>query len=190
VDSTGVPIIRETQDLLDNYVERNPALTETALPPPVKLEFKTAGEYGYFRGLFSLALVVVLALCITPFTARPQREKLGGLTIWTIADGKRSFKDGTPNERPGRAVRLSIRVTPGTPEDGVQLSAADLETLAAERGDLLYLADARKRLGGLRSLHAKAGQSHTDTGIALIPEGLFNASNLLLHKEVRVEKII
>lgn len=190
VDGDGVPIVSDAQELLDNYVTRNPALAETALPPPVKLEFRTGGKYGYFRGLFSLALVAILALCITPFTARPLREKLGGLTIWTIADGKHAFKGGTPNERPGRTVRLHVQITPGDPEEGIQLSTADLETLAAEPGDLLYLADSRKRLGGLRSLHAKAGTAHSNPGIVLIPEGLFDTSNLLPHREVRVEKII
>ena len=110
--------------------------------------------------------------------------------MWTIADGKRFFKGGTPNEIPGKPVTVRYEITDEPAESGLRLSDDDLSTLAAEPGDLLYVSDVRKQLGGLRSLHIKAGASHTEKGKAYIPRVLWEESNMLTQFPMRVEKIM
>ena len=40
--------------------------------------------------------------------------------------------------------------------------------MAAEVGDMVYLCDARKYLGGFKSVHTRVGEPHDDTGIVFI----------------------
>jgi len=190
VDDAGTPVVDASMNLVEQYLERHPELESTQFPRPIKLEFTTGGKYGYFRGLFSLVLVLILALIITPFTSKPDKSRLSGLTLWTIAEGKRFFKGGTPNEKPGKPVKVVFEITDESAEAGLRLSDSDLSTLSAQPGDLLYVSDIRKRLGGLRSLHIKAGESHTEIGKAYIPKVLWEESNLLTELPMRVEKIM
>ncbi len=70
----------------------------------------------------------------------------------------------------------------------VRLSTEDMARMKARQGDLLYVADARRYLGGLRSLHAKAGRPHDQGKVALIHPGAFKAGSFVSSRPVRVEK--
>lgn len=72
----------------------------------------------------------------------------------------------------------------------VRLGAGDLDQLKARPGDLLYVGDARWWLGGLRSLHCRAGQPHSDDGQVWIAPEAVAAGQLLPDRPVRVEKIL
>jgi len=59
-----------------------------------------------------------------------------------------------------------------------------METMAAETGDLVYLSDKRKWLGGLKSIHSRIGEPHDESGIVYITEeelknGLFVKNRIL-----------
>jgi SSS family solute:Na+ symporter len=63
-----------------------------------------------------------------------------------------------------------------------------MRRLKASEGDLLYLADARRYLGGLRSIHAKAGAPHDRGDVALISPAAFSDGNFVRARRVRIEK--
>lgn len=71
----------------------------------------------------------------------------------------------------------------------VRLSTADLRRLKARPGDLLYVADARRWLGGLRSAHCRAGEPHELGNVVLMSQAAYRAGRFLPGRRVRVEKV-
>ncbi len=71
----------------------------------------------------------------------------------------------------------------------VRLSPQMLERLGAEPGDLLYVCDARWWLGGLRSLHCRAGEPHEADGTLLVHPEAVELGSLRTDKPVVIEKI-
>jgi hypothetical protein len=70
----------------------------------------------------------------------------------------------------------------------VRLSSRDMQRMKAKEGDLLYVADARRWLGGLRSSHCRAGQPHDQGNVVLMAAEAFKAGNFRPSRRVRVEK--
>ena len=62
--------------------------------------------------------------------------------------------------------------------------------LHAEQGDLLYIADARRWLGGFRSLRTKAGPPVEQATAAVLTTAAIEAGNLKPERPVRIEKIM
>ena len=52
----------------------------------------------------------------------------------------------------------------------MNVSKEDMKRMEAEVGDLVYVSDARKYLGGLKSFHSKFGEPHDEPGIIYIIE--------------------
>jgi SSS family solute:Na+ symporter len=89
-----------------------------------------------------------------------------------------------------RATRAPVRPV-GTPPPEypiVRLDETDMQRMKADQGDLLYIGDARRWLGGLRSLHCRAGQPHNHGDVVLIAEEAFKAGSFKPNRPVRVEK--
>nr|HPK44882.1 hypothetical protein [Spirochaetota bacterium] len=75
--------------------------------------------------------------------------------------------------------------------EGVSLSKAMMEHLQAKPGDILYISDERWWLGGLKSIHAKAGPPHDSSDdIILIGTDLIVQGNLDINRKVTAMKII
>ena len=60
-----------------------------------------------------------------------------------------------------------------------------MKKMKAEPGDLVYISDARKYLGGLKSVHSVYGEPHNEEGIVYITEehqkrGLFVKDKILI----------
>jgi len=72
----------------------------------------------------------------------------------------------------------------------VRLSSDEMERLKARPGDLLYIADARWWLGGLRSTHCRAGDPHERPGVVLIHGDTYNDASFVAGRPVRVEKVL
>ncbi len=149
--------------------------------------FKTAGDYGYFRSVFGLIVCMIIGIGVSIFT-KP-KENVDGLTIGTIKKAKEFFKGGKPNEEAGEIIRAKVELYEGD-EDLVHLDKHDMERMSAKPGDLIYVTDARWHLGGLRSIHVKAGEPHETPGIIKMSEKVFEDANLVVGKTVKVEKII
>ncbi len=79
---------------------------------------------------------------------------------------------------------VNLKVIEGD-ESTIRFSGKDMITMAAKPGDLVYLCDKRKWLGGLKSIHSSYGETHSEDGIVYISEeqlktGMFVEGRLLI----------
>ena len=67
-----------------------------------------------------------------------------------------------------------------------------MKAMAANNGDIVYLCDKRKWLGGLKSIHSVYGEPHNENGIVYINDeqkksGIFAEDKILIaEKELQV----
>ncbi len=97
------------------------------------------------------------------------------------------FKGGKANDLQGDIINVSWKVMDDL-EDVVRFSTQDMERMKAETGDLVYVADKRKWLGGLKSIHSMFGKPHNEPGVIyLTPDqaqgGLFVEGRKLTAKK-------
>ncbi len=71
----------------------------------------------------------------------------------------------------------------------MSLSHDDLRRIGARPGDPLYVADARRWLGGLRSAHVRAAKSHASDGEIHVAAEMMTTAMLDPHRAVCVEMI-
>ena len=88
------------------------------------------------------------------------------------------------NEIIGEKVEVKIQISDHK-EDQIMFSKNDLLKIGGEVGDLVYLADKRKWLGGLKSIHSRFGKPHNKDGIVYlnkdqIDHGLFDKEKMLI----------
>ena len=93
-----------------------------------------------------------------------------GLTASSIQDARRIFKGSEPNDTEGEKVRVIYKLVDGE-VDEIRFSKDDMAAMSANQGDLVYLCDKRKWLGGLKSIHSVYGEPHNENGIAYINDG-------------------
>ncbi|MCF8306370.1 MAG: sodium:solute symporter family protein [Ignavibacteriales bacterium] len=137
----------------------------------------------------SLALALInsflISLIVTSRVKYDAVRNTEGLTIWSIQKAKEIFKGSKINEAEGKTVKVKFKIKTDDNSDTVNFSFTEMEDMAAEVGDLVYISDARKYLGGLKSVHSVYGESHGEKGIVYITEdhlasGLFNKNRILV----------
>ena len=134
------------------------------------------GDLIFFRapfGIFVTALAGVITQNIVPHAARLENvskksfvfrlikvlaqgasKNVEGLTVSTLKKAMFNFKGGKPNLEQGQLVRnLEVRLSSEFKDFEIGLPQKICEKLRAEMGDLIYLADQRWYLGGIRSGH-------------------------------------
>lgn len=182
-----------------------------AMITPIAHGEDPAGGHTYMRAFFGIVVSVTISLVVTLFSKPKPQSELAGLVACTVKEGMRQYKGGEPDEvNAGRKVsHLSLKVMEKEPEHKqkykfgqknqqrlqghniVHLSEAKMQELHAQEGDLLYIADQRFWLGGLRSIHAKAGEPHQDGDMNLyLTADAAEQGDLLLDRPVMVEKIL
>lgn len=115
----------------------------------------------------TLLMTVLVALSAQYYIHFDTNVHLQGLTIWSIHKAKEFFKGGKVNEREGEIVKANWKARTDN-EDFVSVSVEDMKKMEAEVGDLAYICDARKILGGLKSVHSKFGTPHNEPGIIYV----------------------
>ena len=116
-----------------------------------------------------------------------KRSSVDGLVVGSLRRARELFKGGPLNEKPWRPAKGLLE--PNEAIEGVALSAGMLERLAAEPGDLVYVADGRAWLGGLRSVHGKISGVHEREGVIEVSPSLIEKGGLLVGRLHKVEKI-
>jgi SSS family solute:Na+ symporter len=135
--------------------------------------------------LFLTAILVILvALSVTYYVKYDEEKQTLGLTAWSIAKAKEMFKGSKINDEEGKSVVVKWKIKDGE-DDTVNFSTADMEKMKANAGDLVYLTDKRKWLGGLKSIHSVFGEPHDEDGIVYatqdhVEQGQFIKGKLLL----------
>jgi len=137
--------------------------------------------------LLAAVLVVLVALAVTYYVKYDEEKQTKGLTAWSIKAAKEFFKGGKINDREGEKVKIKWKVKEGE-DDIVNFSKNDMEKMQADQGDLVYITDARKWLGGLKSIHSVYGEPHDEEGIAYITDEHRMQGQFVKNKIVIAEK--
>ena len=159
---------------------------------PVVLAFLSHGVapegLQYLRALYGLLVCTAVSIGVTVLSKEKELSNIPGLVVDTIHEGKVLFKGGEPDDfDEGKIVHCYIAET----SEGVSLSTRMMEYLQAKPGDILYIADERWWLGGLRSIHAKAGIPHQGVDdVIFLGTDLIKQGNLDVNRKVTVIKII
>lgn len=135
--------------------------------------------------LLTVFMSVSIALITTFYVKYDPETQTAGLTIWSIHQAKEWFKGRKLNEREGEIVKVNWKLKEGNDEeDLIYFSKKDMHKMAAETGDLVYISDKRKWLGGLKSCHTVYGEPHDEDGVVYLRKlhlgkGLFADGKLL-----------
>ena len=153
------------------------------------IEFNPDRPYSYIRALYNTLVCAGSGVIVGLLTTPPSEEKMEGLTVWSLDKAREFFKGSAPNDRPGESL-LAKWIVKDCEEGEVRFSIGDMETMGADVGDLVYLADERKWLGGLKSIHSVYGEPHKEDGVVYITQfdvesGLFDEKRkLIVEKEL------
>lgn len=120
--------------------------------------------------IFTLTLVMsgFVAFITTYHVKYDEEAQTLGLTVWSVRHAKEFFKGRKLNEREGEIVRVSWKVTDDDNKDIINFSKKEMHRMQAEPGDLVYISDTRKWLGGLKSCHSVIGEPHDENGVVYI----------------------
>ncbi len=134
--------------------------------------------------VLTFVMVGMVVLAANYFINYNEEEKTDGLTVWSINKAKEYFKGSKLNEREGEKIKVHWKLKEGD-DDTIHFSKNDMIRMAAEVGDLVYISDARKYLGGLKSVHTIYGEPHNEDGIVYISsehlaQGQFVKGKLLI----------
>jgi SSS family solute:Na+ symporter len=118
-----------------------------------------ARQYKYMRACYGLCVSAAIGIAVTLVTRPDKTRDLNGLVWGTVAAALARYKGraGTEQESAWTTVTVRRRAQPVEHTDSglprLRVSAALASALAATTGDLLYISDRRRFLGGLRSGH-------------------------------------
>lgn len=117
--------------------------------------------------IFSIVLAFLVSIIANYFVKYDAVSNIDGLTVWSAQRAKELFKGGKLNEEEGENVIVRWKIKEG--EDGtINFSKNDMAKMKANVGDLVYISDKRKWLGGLKSIHSVFGEPHDEDGVVYI----------------------
>ncbi|MEE9571914.1 MAG: sodium:solute symporter family protein [Candidatus Neomarinimicrobiota bacterium] len=143
-------------------------------------------EFGTMNLILALIIIsiMILPLVVNYYVVGYDAEThTSGLVASSIQDARRFFKGSEPNDTEGEKVLVHYKVIDGE-VDEIRFSEDDMQIMAANPGDLVYISDKRKWLGGLKSIHSVYGEPHNENGIAYINDeqrkvGIFAEGKIL-----------
>ncbi|MGD9344961.1 MAG: sodium/solute symporter [Candidatus Aminicenantes bacterium] len=160
-----------------------------ALITPFSHGVDPSGGFKYMRALYGLVASGVIAILVSLLTKTKSVRAIEGLVVGTLDRAKEAYKGAPANEIEGQKAVVTLRIDKEIQEIGISPGVAEL--LSAIEGDLVYVSDARKYLGGLRSVHAKISAIHDGAAFeVLISPVLIEQGNLKIDRKHRIEKII
>ena len=137
--------------------------------------------------LLTILLILSVAISVTHFVKYDEEAQTLGLTAWSIAQAKEMFKGKKINDAEGDNVTVNWKLKEGD-EDTVNFSTADMAKMKANIGDLVYLCDKRKWLGGLKSIHSVFGDTHNEDGIVYVTKDHIDQGHFVTGKLLLAEK--
>ena len=151
------------------------------------IELRPGRGYYYIGALYNIAVCAGVGVIVSLFTDPEPEEKLKGLTLSDVNLLREIFKGSKPNDRLGEGVTVLWKLI-DSEEDIVCFSKHEMDKMAAEVGDLVYVSDSRKWLGGLKSIHSVYGEPHEEEGIVYISEEQLANGQFVEDKSVTAEK--
>lgn len=137
--------------------------------------------------ILSLFLIFFVIIISDYFIGYDEQAKTDGLTVWSLNKTKEYFKGGKVNDAEGKSVAVKWKIKEGE-DDTVNFSTADMAKMKANPGDLVYLSDKRKWLGGLKSVHSVYGESHNENGIVYVSKDHVDQGQFIKGKLLLAEK--
>ncbi len=129
--------------------------------------FEVGSEHAQLFML--IVMILIIPLTVTYYVHYDEEKATDGLITATIQNARIAFKGGEPNDALGGKALVEWKIREDDEdEEMVYLSSDDLKTMNANPGDLVYLCDKRKWLGGLKSLHGRIGEPHSEKGVVYI----------------------
>lgn len=150
-----------TSMILGGFLTLCTVLFDDFLYPVQQLSEFVAGPINakmtYMRALFGMVTTAFIGIVVTWLTTKPSDSKgIEGLTISTLDDAMASYKGGTPNHEVGEKLKeYSVELNDKLELDIIELNQASMNKLKACDMDMIYIADSRWWLGGLKSQHVK-----------------------------------
>ena len=121
-------------------------------------------QYKFMRALFGIAACLVIGVTVTLWTRPRALDEIRGLVWGTISDAIANYKGraGDESESPWAAAQARLaEVDPVAASNGLPVAQIGSDVANAlgglQPGDLVYISDPRRWLGGLRSCHAVVG---------------------------------
>ena len=147
------------------------------------IELRPGKGYSYIGALYNIFVCASVGVIVSLLTKPPAKDKVDGLTVYDVSKLKASFKGGEVNDAKGETVIVDWEIS-DTDDDSIRFSKNDMLKMKAEVGDLVYLCDNRKWLGGLKSIHSVYGEPHDTDGVVMITNnqqqsGLFDQNRKL-----------
>ena len=151
------------------------------------------GDPIYLRALFGILVTGLTGIVITLFTKPAKESEISKYTISGIEQTMKEFKEGEPNlEKGAKAKNLKLVIDNSLEKNKISISQPVADKMKAKVSDIIYVADSRWYLGGLRSGHFRLSKIHNGVGenaIKLSQETLKD-SYLFLDNSVFSKKII
>ena len=135
--------------------------------------------------IISAVLVILLVPVIVGyFVPYDEQKATEGLISSSIERARTMFKGSELNDRIGEKIEVHYKSEDGS-ENRIRFSKNDMAKMSAEVGDLVYISDKRKWLGGLKSIHSTYGEFHDEDGVVYIgvqniKSGLFDEGRVLI----------
>ena len=147
------------------------------------IELRPGKGYSYIGALYNIFVCASVGVIVSLLTKPPSKDKVDGLTVYDVSKLKASFKGGEVNDAKGETVIVDWEIS-DMDDDSIRFSKNDMLKMKAEVGDLVYLCDNRKWLGGLKSIHSVYGEPHDTDGVVMITNnqqqsGLFDQNRKL-----------
>ena len=147
------------------------------------IELRPGKGYSYIGALYNIFVCASVGVIVSLLTKPPSKDKVDGLTVYDVSKLKASFKGGKVNDAKGKTVIVDWEIS-DIGDDSIRFSKNDMLKMKAKVGDLVYLCDNRKWLGGLKSIHSVYGEPHDTDGVVMITKnqqqsGLFDQNRKL-----------
>ncbi|NWG28813.1 MAG: sodium:solute symporter family protein [Ignavibacteriaceae bacterium] len=140
--------------------------------------------------LFVLAALIMssmVAILVTYFVKYDPEQNTLGLTVYSIKKAKEMFKGSKLNEREGEKIVVNWKLKDSY-EDVIYFSKNDMKKMEAEPGDLVYISDTRKWLGGLKSVHTVFGEPHNEDGVVYLTKENYEQGQFVEGRKLIAEK--
>ena len=131
------------------------------------IELRPGKGYSYIGALYNIFVCAFVGVFVSLLTKPPKQENLDGLTVFEVKRLKEIFKGSPVNREKGEKVLVKFQIQDNA-GGNVRFSKKDMKIMKAKPGDLVYLSDSRRWLGGLKSIHSIYGEPHDQEGIVYI----------------------
>ena len=151
------------------------------------IELRPGKGYSYIGALYNIFVCATVGIVVSFFTKPPDLKQIKGLTIFDVKDLKQIFKGSEINEKKGEKISVEWKRS-NQQNEFISFSKNDMKRMKAKKGDLVYLSDSRKWLGGLKSIHSSFDKSHNEDGIVYLSSSLIEKGLFIDNKTLTAEK--